>query len=66
MLSRLNQIAKTELKWPKIGALHPCSICGKPEVFRFLGHKRGKGQWEEIQPHPLTACVAARMERTYP
>ena len=60
MLKALNSIAKTELRWPKVGSLNPCSICGKPDAFRFLGVYKGKGKWEDLD-HPLQECCEMRM-----
>ena len=66
MMQALSAIAKMELRWPKVGTEVPCSICNKPNAFRFLGRKRVKGKWKgqwETLSHPLGECVEMRMRR---
>ena len=62
MLKALNGIARAELRWPKVGSLARCSLCDKPNAFRFLGVHKGKGSWEDLG-HPLTECAQMRASR---
>ena len=59
----LNQIAAKELKFPKVGSVHPCHFCGEPDVGRFLGVKRGKGQWKRLKTHTPADCDKRQEER---
>ena len=54
----LNAIARAELRFPKRGSVHACILCETPGVFRFLGVRHGKGQWETLLPHTIEQCRA--------
>ncbi|KKL56567.1 hypothetical protein LCGC14_2244130 [marine sediment metagenome] len=52
----IDKIAAKELRFPKVGSVHPCGACGEPDIARFLGSRKGKGRWEWLREHTLEDC----------